>query len=376
MTNRDYYEVLGVGKQATADEIKSSYRKMAMQYHPDRNPDNHEAENKFKEAAEAYEVLSDADKRARYDRYGHQGVKGGGQDYHDFNNVNDIFSMFSDVFGFGFGGQQQQRKRGSGEPGADLKVRLQLTLEEIATGVDKTIKIKHWKSCEPCKGSGATPGSGTTTCSTCNGQGEIRQVSRSMFGQFMNVAVCTTCGGSGEIIKERCTSCEGEGRVQGETTVKVTIPAGVRTGNYLTVSGKGHAGRRGGTTGDAYVEIEEIDHDLFARDEDNVYFDLTVDFATAALGGEIEVPTLYGTAILEVDSGTQPGSLLRMKDKGIPHLQSRGKGDQFVRFSVYVPTSLNSKEKQALKELAKGEHFHPKKGHKHSFFEKMKEAFS
>lgn len=377
MTNRDYYEVLGVGKQATADEIKSAYRKLAMQYHPDRNPDNHEAENKFKEAAEAYEVLSDVDKRARYDRFGHQGVKGGGQDYHDFNNVNDIFSMFSDIFGFGFGSQQQQqRRRGTGEPGADLKVRMQLTLEEVASGVEKTIKIKHWTTCEPCSGSGAAPGSGTATCSTCNGQGEIRQVSRSMFGQFINVAVCTTCGGSGEIIKEKCTSCEGEGRVQSETTVKVTIPAGVRTGNYLTVSGKGHAGRRGGSTGDAYVEIEVKDHALFARDEDNVYFDLTVDFATAALGGELEVPTLYGTAILNIEPGTQPGTLLRMKDKGIPHLQSRGKGDQFVRFSVYVPTSLNSKEKQALKTLAAGEHFHPKKGHKNSFFEKMKEAFS
>lgn len=375
MTTRDYYEILGVSKTASNDEIKSAYRKLAMQYHPDRNPDNKEAEDKFKEAAEAYEVLSDTDKRARYDRFGHQGVKGG-QDFHDFNNVNDIFSMFSDIFGFGFGGQQQGRRRGMGEPGADLKVRMQLTLEEIATGVEKTIKIKRWSTCEPCNGSGAAPGSGTSTCTTCNGQGEIRQVSRSMFGQFVNVAVCTTCGGSGEIIKERCKECEGEGRVQGETTVKVTIPAGVRTGNYLTITGHGHAGRRGGTTGDAYVEIEELEHDVFDRDDDNIYYELTVDFATAALGAEVEVPTLYGPTMLEIDAGTQPGTLLRMKDKGIPHLQSRGKGDQFVRFSVYVPKSLSSKEKQALKELAKSEHFQPKKGHHASFFEKVKEAFS
>ncbi len=382
MTQRDYYEVLGVQKNATADEIKSAYRRLAMQYHPDRNPDNPEAESMFKEAAEAYEVLSNPDKRARYDQFGHAGIRGG-QDVHDYSNINDIFSAFGDIFGqsiFGdmFGQQQRGgRKRSHREPGADLRVRMPLSLEEIAAGVEKTIKLRHWKACGTCSGSGTTSSEGFTTCGTCSGTGELRQVSRSVFGQFINIAPCATCAGTGEILKDKCTSCAGEGRVEGEATVKVTIPAGVRTGNYLTVSGKGHAGRRGGSAGDAIVVIEEEEHKIFERDEDDVYMDVVSDFPTAALGGEITVPTLFGESVLTIEPGTQPGAVLRMKGKGIPHLNSRGSGDQLIRFSVHVPTKLSAKEKETLKQLSESDHFRPKDARKEGgIFDKIKEAFT
>ncbi len=382
MSQRDYYEILGVPRSASGDEIKSAYRKLAMQYHPDRNPDNPEAESKFKEAAEAYEVLSDQSKRERYDQFGHAGMRGG-QDYHQYTNINDIFSAFGDIFGqsiFGdvFGQQQRGgRRRSQREPGADLRVRMPLSLEEIAAGVEKTIKLRHWKSCTTCSGSGAKEGSGYSTCTACNGSGEVRQVSRSVFGQFINIAPCTSCGGTGEILKDRCDTCEGEGRVEGETTVKVTIPAGVRTGNYLTVTGKGHAGRRGGESGDAIVVIEETEHETFEREEDDVYVDIVCDFPTAALGGELVVPTLFGESELKIEPGTQPGTLLRMKGKGIPHLNVRGSGDQLVRLNVFVPTKLSSKEKATLKDLAESEHFKPKdRRSSEGFFDKIKEAFS
>lgn len=383
MTQRDYYEILGVSKTSTADDIKSAYRKMAMKYHPDRNPGDTDAENKFKEAAEAYEVLSDADKRARYDRFGHQGVKGA-PGFQEFTNINDVFSAFGDIFGstifgdmFGGGAQRQGRKRSRAEDGADLRVRMPLSLEEIATGVEKTIKLRHWKTCSTCSGDGAEPGSGYQSCSVCNGTGELRQVSRSMFGQFVNISPCAACGGTGEVVQKPCGTCEGNGRVEGETTVKVTIPPGVHTGNYLTVSGKGHAGRRGGRAGDAIVVVEEQEHEVFERDEDDVYVDLTVDFPTAAMGGEVEVPTLTGSTMMTIDAGTQPGTLLRLKGKGIPHLNSRGTGDQIVRLNVWVPTSLSSKERATLKELASSDHFRPsEKRSGKGFFERVKEAFS
>lgn len=382
MGHNDYYDTLGLQKGATADEIKSAYRKMAMQYHPDRNPDNVEAEGKFKEAAEAYEVLSDPDKRSRYNQFGHAGMRGG-QDYHQYSNINDIFSAFGDIFGqsmFGdmFGKQQRGgRRRSQREPGADLRVRMPLSLEEVATGVERTIKLRHWKSCNSCGGTGAKEGSGYSTCSKCEGAGEIRQVSKSVFGQFINIAPCASCGGTGAIIRDQCAECDGEGRVEGETTVKVTIPAGVHTGNYLTVTGKGHAGRRGGEAGDAIVVIEESEHDVFERDEDNVYIHLVVDFPTATLGGETTIQTLFGESVLKIEAGTQPGSVLRMKGKGIPHLNAKGSGDQLVRFNVFIPTKLSSKEKSVLNELKDSEHFAPKdqKAESH-FFQRIKEAFS
>jgi molecular chaperone DnaJ len=382
MSQRDYYEILGVPRSAPADEIKSAYRKLAMQYHPDRNPDNAEAESMFKEAAEAYEVLSNPEKRSRYDQFGHAGMRGG-QDYHQYSNINDIFSAFGDIFGqsiFGdmFGQQRSGgRRRTHKEPGADLKVRMPLSLEDIAAGVERTIKLRHWKSCSTCSGAGTKEGSGMSTCQTCQGTGELRQVSRSVFGQFINVAPCAQCSGTGEILKDPCDPCHGEGRVEGETTVKVTIPAGVHTGNYLTVTGKGHAGRRGGEAGDAIVVIEEQEHDVFEREDDDVYIDVMSDFVTASLGGDITVRTLFGESVLTIEPGTQPGATLRMKGKGIPHLNSKGSGDQYVRFSIYVPTKLSSKEKETLKELGKSEHFSPKDQRRRSdVFEKIKGAFS
>lgn len=381
MAQRDYYEVLGVAKSASAEEIKSAYRKLAMKYHPDRNPDDANAETLFKEAAQAYDVLSDPNKRARYDQYGEAGL--GGQPYGNYTNVNDIFSAFGDIFGqsmFGdmFGGGQRSRgPRSRKEPGADLRVRLTLTLEEIATGVDKTIKIRHYRTCSTCSGSGAGSDSGYSTCTACSGSGEVRQVSRSVFGQFINIAPCAQCSGSGEILRDRCKSCEGEGRVEGESSVKVTIPAGVRTGNYLSVTGKGHAGRRGGEAGDAIVVMEEIEHDLFERHEDDVIMHMTIDVPTASLGGTLTVPTLEGEAELDVEPGTQPGSTLRLKGKGIPHLNSRGRGDQLIEINVHIPTKLTSDERKVMESLRNAKNFTPPDQRTSSgFFSKVKEAFS
>jgi molecular chaperone DnaJ len=392
---RDYYEILGVGKSASKDEVKSAYRKLALQYHPDRNPDDKTAEAKFKEATEAFEVVSDDSKRERYDRFGHQGMRGG-QDFGQHQNINDIFSMFGDIFGqqggrqggggsifdeiFGqqASGRASSRQRSMGEPGADLKVRMPLTLEEIAKGTEKTMKIKRWCTCETCTGSGAKAGSGVATCSTCSGTGEVRQVSRSVFGQFINVTACGACGGSGKIIKDQCDTCQGEGRTRGETTIKVSVPAGVSQGNYIPIRGQGNAGRRGGAAGDVLVIIEEQEHAHFQRDGNDIYYNLTISYPDAALGGELTVPTLDGTHNLSIDAGTQPGTQIRLRDKGIPNLNGYGRGDQLVNVNIFVPTRLNSKDKAALKELAKSPNIAPRNDDdgKESFFNKMREAFS
>ena len=390
MAKRDYYQVLGVDKKATQDEIKKSYRKMALQFHPDRNPGNKEAEEKFKEAAEAYEVLGDEQKRQRYDQFGHEGIRG--TDFRPFTDVNDIFSTFSDIFGGGLGGsifddmfggsQGRPRQRGSTRaPGSDLKIRLKLTLEEIATGVEKKLKVKKWKTCDVCRGTGARSAHGMVTCPVCNGSGEIRDVSRSVCGQFVNIATCQNCEGEGKVIKEPCLTCQGEGRVQGESTIKVNIPAGVSEGNYIPLRGEGNIGRRGGPAGDIIVVIEEEPHKVFTRDGDNVVLDLLIGYPEAALGADIEVPTLTGRAKLKIDPGTQSGRILRMRDKGIPHLNSFGRGDQLVRVNVWVPTQLNSKDKALMHQLAESENVNPKEGDKSansekSFFSRMKKAFS
>lgn len=389
MAKRDYYQVLGVDRKATQEEIKKAYRKLALQYHPDRNPGNKGAEEKFKEGAEAYEVLGDQDKRRRYDQFGHEGIRG--TDFRPFTDVNDIFSAFGDIFGGGLGGsifddvfgtqgRQRQRTAGAG-PGSDLKIRLKLTLEEIATGVEKKIKVKKWKPCETCGGTGAKSSRSKITCPVCHGTGEIRQVSRSVFGQFVNISTCHNCNGEGKIIQDPCPACRGDGRVQGESTMKVVIPAGVVEGNYIPMRGEGNVGLRGGHAGDLIVVIEEEPHTVFTRNGDDVVLDLLISFPEAATGAEIEVPTLTGRARLHIDPGTQSGRILRMRDKGIPHLNSYGRGDQLVRVNVWVPTTLDAQERNLLKQLAESDHINPKEGDKSansdkSFFERMKKAFS
>jgi len=389
MTKRDYYEILGVSRTASQDEIKKAYRKKALQHHPDRNPGSKDAEERFKESAEAYEVLSDPAKRQRYDQFGHDGMRG--TDFRPFTDVNDIFSTFSDIFGGGFGGSifdemfggggRQRQRRGAQVAGSDLKLRLALSLEEIATGVEKKLRVRKWKTCETCSGSGARSAGATTSCPVCNGSGEIRQVSRSVFGQFVNIATCQNCGGEGTVIREPCQTCKGDGRVQGESTIKVTIPAGVSEGNYIPLRSQGNEGRRGGPAGDLIVVIEEQPHKVFVRNGDDVVLDLLVSFPEAALGADVEVPTLTGRAKLKVDPGTQSGHILRMRDKGIPHLHGYGRGDQLVRVNVWVPTRLSSQEKLLLKQLADSENIGPKEGDTsansdRSFFARVKKAFS
>jgi molecular chaperone DnaJ len=369
---QDYYEVLGIEKGASEDDIKKAYRKMAMQYHPDRNQGNKEAEEKFKVAAEAYEVLSDGDKRARYDRFGHQGMRS--NDYHQYSNANDVFSQFSDIFsGFSgggsifdsfFGGGQQQRQAGP-ERGADIQLRIPLKLEEIAVGVEKTVKVKHYRRCGTCSGTGAKGTGGVQSCATCGGQGQVRQVRSMGFGQFVNVTTCPSCQGAGRTIKDKCTACSGEGRLQEESTLKVKIPAGVNDGNYLTLQNQGHVGRRGGAAGDALVVIQELEHEVFIRDGDDVILDLDLTFPQAALGGEIQVPTLTGHALLKIQSGTKAGHILRMRDKGIQHLNRNSKGDQLVRINIVTPTKLTKEEKALIEKLAGMEHFKKSQGQFH-----------
>lgn len=390
MTKRDFYEVLGVSRNATADEIKKAYRQMALKYHPDRNPGKKEAEEKFKEAAEAYEVLSDPEKRRRYDQFGHEGMRG--TNYREFTDINDIFSTFSDIFGGGFGGSifdevfgggprsRRRTEHHQGVPGSDLKAKLSLTLEEIAQGVEKKIKVRRYKKCDTCRGSGAKAGSDIGTCPQCNGTGELRQVSRSMFGQFVNITTCPTCGGEGRVVRNPCSVCHGEGRVQGETMIKVNVPPGVSEGNYIPLKGQGHAGKRGGPPGDLIVFIEEQQHQYFTRNGDDIIYDLHISFPMATLGGETEIPTLTGKAKLTINAGTSAGRMLRMREKGIPHLNGYGRGDQIVRINIWVPTKLNARERELLNQLAASEHITPTEEERNasgrSFFEKVKDAFS
>jgi molecular chaperone DnaJ len=380
---RDYYEILGLKKDASADEIKKAYRKKAMELHPDRNPNDPSAEAKFKEAAEAFDVLKDENKRARYDRYGHSGMHSGGFNEPDFQNVSfeDIFSRFGDIFGsdmFGGGGGGRSRsQRRVGQPGDDMKLRLKLTLDEIAFGTEKTLKIKKHISCRKCNGSGAETSDDFMTCSTCNGVGQVRQVSNTMFGQFVNVQTCPTCYGEGRVIKNKCGSCGGEGRVRGEETVKVKIPSGVSNGNYITLRGQGNAGIRGGEAGNLIVLIEEAEDDTFRREGDDIYFDLQLSVTDVILGTEVEVPTLKGKAKLKVEAGTQPGKLLRMKGKGILGLNSKQPGDQFVEVNVYIPTALSEAERKTIESLKDSKNFDPaaRKDQKKDFFSKIKDVF-
>lgn len=396
---RDYYEVLGMSRSASKDEIKKAYRKLALQYHPDKNPDNKDAEEHFKEVNEAYEVLSNDDKRRRYDQFGHAGVGtsaasgGGGPQGAGQGDFSDIFSAFNDMFGGGrsrqgggspfgfedmFGGGGARRGRPSGGiAGTDLKIRLKLTLEEIAKGVEKTLKIKKQVPCTECGGSGSKSGK-TDTCQTCHGAGEVRQTSKTMFGQFVNIATCPTCGGEGRVVKDRCTSCYGEGIKQGEVTVKITVPAGVQDGNYLTLRGQGNAGPRGGSSGDLVVIIEEKPHELFKRNGDDVIYELFVGFPDLVMGTKADVPTLDGSIKLTIPPSTQPNTMLRIAGKGIGHLKGGGAGDQFVRVNVFVPKEVTAREKELLRELKKHPGISPVHDHEDnekSFFERAKDIF-
>ncbi len=359
MAKRDYYEVLGVGRSATKDDMKKAYRKLAMQYHPDRNPNDKQAEENFKEAAEAYEILSDDNKRARYDRFGHEGVKGSGFGSPGFSDINDIFSHFSDIFGggsifdefFGTSSRSRGRRRGGGIPGADLRVTLKLTLEEIAAGVSKKIKLKKFVPCDQCKGTGAADASSKKTCPVCQGSGEIRNVSRSVFGQFVNISTCNNCDGEGEVVDSPCRKCSGDGRYQDEVTVNIEVPPGVHEGSYMSLRGEGNAGKRGGSSGDIIVVFKEQEHEYFQREENDIVYNLIISFPEATLGAEVDVPTLNGKARLKIDPGTPNGKLLKMTGKGIKHLNHSGFGDQIVRVNIDVPKKLTSKEKELLKEL-------------------------
>ncbi len=379
MAKRDYYEVLGIDKTASKDDIKKAYRKLAMQYHPDRNPDDKQAEEKFKEAAEAYEVLNSDEKKAKYDKFGHDGVRSG-YGSQGFTDINDIFSHFSDIFSGGsifddfFGsGQRSRRRRTGGTPGTDLKVTLKLTLEEISEGVSKKIKLKKLIKCDECKGTGAEGGSSTKTCPVCHGSGEVKTVSRSVFGQFVNIQTCSNCNGEGSVVDSPCKKCRGDGRIQDETNVKIDVPPGVYQGSYMTMRGEGNAGKRDGQPGDLIVVFEEVPHEYFIRNNDDIIYDLHISFPESVLGIEVDVPTLKGKAKLKIDPGTQPGKMLRMRDKGIKHLNESGYGDQLVKVNVEIPKKVTSREKELLKELSESSNFKsPGKKDEKNFFKRFR----
>jgi len=386
MAKRDYYEVLGVSKSADKSEIKKSYRKIAMKYHPDRNPDDKSAEEKFKEAAEAYEILSDDEKKARYDRFGHAGVSGnaGGFGGRGGMTMEDIFSQFGDIFGDGggspfdsfFGGGRSRGGARGGQKGSNLRIRVKLTLEEIASGITKKIKVKKQVSCETCNGSGAKDKNAVSTCSTCRGSGYVRQVRSTFLGQMQTTTSCPSCSGSGQMITAKCTTCKGEGKRIGEETMEIDIPAGVAEGMQLSLPGKGNAGSKGGPNGDLLVSILEEPHPELQRDGTNVIYELYLNFPDAVLGTSVEVPTIGSKVKIKIPAGTQPGKIFRLKGKGLPEVQSYGVGDQLIHTNIWTPKKISDDEKKVLEKLRKSENFQPQPGKSEKgFFEKMKDYF-
>ena len=389
MAKKDYYEVLGVDKSASADEIKKAYRKLAVKYHPDKNPGDKEAEEKFKEAAEAYSVLSDADKKARYDQFGHAGVEGAGPDFSGgFGNLNDILNdLFGGAFGGGFGGfngfgggfggarggQRQQRVY----RGRDIRVRVKLTLEEIAKGVEKEISIEKSVPCTECGGKGAKNSSDIKTCSACNGTGQVQRVANSIFGQTVTYSTCQQCGGEGKVVTNPCRSCGGTGLVRKRETIKVKIPAGVEAGMQLTIQGEGHAAKNNGINGDLLVVIEEQEHPDLKREGNNLYYTKIISLPDAILGAEVEVPCLDGPYKIKVDAGTQSGTVVRLRNKGLPTVNGYGgTGDMYVKFAVWIPKKLDREDKDVIESLRGKESFkpNPTKEDK-SFFDKIKDLF-
>ncbi len=381
MAKRDYYEVLGVDRNASANDIKKAYRKLAIQYHPDKNPGDKVAEEKFKEAAEAYSVLSDADKKARYDQFGFEGVSGAGAG--GFSgagmDMNDIFSMFGDIFGgrggfsgfggFGGGSSAPQKHRGN-----DLRVKAKLTLQEIANGTTKKFKLKKYVACTHCNGSGAE-GNSYETCPECKGTGRIIRTQQSFFGMMRSEVACPHCGGEGKIIKNKCSHCHGEGIVLGEEVVEIQIPAGVVEGMQLSMRGKGNAGKRNGINGDLLIVIEEEKHPELIRDENDLIYSLLLDIPTATLGGFAEIPTIDGKAKVTIDPGTQPGKVLRLRGKGLPTLNGYGKGDIVVNISVYIPEVLSKEEKKTIENFRESDNFRPTESVKEKIFRRFKSFF-
>ena len=378
---RDYYEILGVDRGADADAVKKAYRKLALQFHPDRNAGSKESEEKFKEATEAYEVLRDPDKRASYDRYGHAGVRGSGAGggFGGFNFADALEIFMRDFGGFGMGdifGGAGGRQRGGPRRGSDMRVRLPVTLSEVASGAKKTIKLKVNNPCSVCTGTGAAPGSSTVRCATCGGSGELRRVQRSFLGQLVSVTPCSACGGEGERIEKPCQSCGGRGLEQDQVSIDIDVPAGVSTGDYITLRGQGHYGGRGGVRGDVLVVLEVEEDPRFVREGADLIHDLAITFSQAALGAEIEVPTLSGAARLKIPGGTQSGRLLRMRGKGLPQLQGNTRGDMIVRVMVWTPTQLSGEQESLLRKLSQIEDKPPRagEGEERGFWDKVREA--
>ncbi|MCC6963371.1 MAG: molecular chaperone DnaJ [candidate division Zixibacteria bacterium] len=388
MAKRDYYEILGVSKSATEEDIKKAYRKLAIQYHPDKNPGDKAAEEKFKEATEAYEVLKDPQTRARYDQFGHAGV-GAGQGAGNYGggfgqgfDINDALRAFMRDFGMGgsifdemFGGGSSRRgDRRQSFHGEDIKVRLKLTLEEIAFGTEKVIKFRRFKRCQTCHGSGAAAGASRERCRVCNGAGEVRHVSRSMFGQFINVSTCSNCGGSGEVITTPCGTCAGSGRVEEQATITVKVPAGVAEGNYIPLRGEGNAGMRGGESGDLIVLIEEKPHERFIRQGNDLITEIPITMAAAVLGAEIDVETLDSAVKLKVPAGTQDGKILKLRGQGLGRLRSAGRGDLLVKITVWTPQNLSSEQKQLYEKLRRLEGDMPPARETKSILERLRES--
>lgn len=382
MTKRDFYEILGVSKNATAEEIKKAYRQKAIQFHPDKNPGNKEAEEKFKEAAEAYEILSNPEKRQRYDQFGHAGMNGNaGFGGHDMS-MDDIFSMFGDIFGGGgfggfggFGGGS--RSRGPRQHrGSDLRVKVSLTLNEVLNGVEKKIKVKKYVPCTYCNGTGAERGSSYSTCQTCRGSGHVTRIQNTLLGQMQTTTTCPTCNGEGQMITNKCTHCQGEGVVRDEEVITIKIPAGVGEGMQLNVSGKGNAGRRGGINGDLFVVIQEEEHKELVRDGNNLIYDLFITFPEITLGTTKEIPTVDSKVKVKIEAGTQPEKILRLRGKGLPDVNGYGKGDLLVRVHVWIPKKLNAEEKKMLEKLQTMPGFSggPDQSDK-NIFDKMRDIF-
>ncbi len=377
MGKRDYYEVLGVSKSASADEIKKAYRKLAIKYHPDKNPNDKDAEEKFKEAAEAYEVLSNPEKKQRYDQFGHAGLGGAsGGGYGGGIDINDIFDQFSDIFGGGFGGSSTRNRGRRVNRGSNIRIKLKLTLEEIAEGCTKKVKVNKYVTCDTCSGTGAKNGA-YKICSTCNGTGVVTRVTHTFLGRMQTQITCPNCNGEGRIIEEKCQKCWGDGVVREEEVIELNIPAGVGEGMQLTVSGKGNMGPRGGIPGDLLVVIEEQEHETLQRDGDNLIYELYISFIDAVLGTEVEIPSIGGRVKIKIPPGTQAGKLFRLKGKGLPNIQTKFRGDLLINVNVWTPQKVNREERELLEKLRNSENFVPKPGREdRSFFDRVKDYFN